>query len=143
MKTLDTRDLYKRKCELEELKEALENAREERNDIGDSPMSTQDEIDAANQAVQDGEADFGEDEQQELSEIEELERKVSDFMLGETMIPVDDFKEYAQQFADDIGAIDRNATWPLNCINWDQAADELAMDYSEVTYQGESYYVRF
>jgi hypothetical protein len=52
------------------------------------------------------------------------------------------FTEYAQELADDIGAIDKNATWPLNCIDWEQASDELLNDYSEVTVNDITYYFR-
>ena len=82
------------------------------------------------------------DIEDELAELEELEREISDFRHGETMIPVGDFENYAQEYANDIGAIGRNASWPLNYIDWEQAASELQMDYTEVSYQGESYYVR-
>jgi hypothetical protein len=32
--------------------------------------------------------------------------------------------------------------WPFTCIDWKQAAEELAMDFSTVTYQGTDYLVR-
>ena len=34
--------------------------------------------------------------------------------------------------AEDLGAIDPNAGWPLYCIDWDQAARDLRMDYTEI-----------
>lgn len=154
MKTLDTRDLYKRKCELEELKEAIETAQEELkehmeaeptladDDYEEAYATWEEEKEEFESAVDQAEYLFGTDEQEELSELEEIEGYASDFKGGETMIPTHSFKEYAQLFADDIGAINRDATWPLNCINWDEAAEELAMDYSQVTYQGQDYYVR-
>lgn len=58
------------------------------------------------------------------------------------MIDADDFEEYAQELAEDIGAIDRNLTWPNNCIDWEKAADELKYDYSEVDIEGRTYYFR-
>ena len=58
------------------------------------------------------------------------------------MIAEDDFEEYAEELADSIGAIVSNAGWPNNCIDWKQAARELAQDYSEVEYQGRYYYWR-
>jgi hypothetical protein len=42
------------------------------------------------------------------------------------------FTEYAQELAEEIGAVDADAKWPNNCIDWDQAARELQMDYSSV-----------
>jgi antirestriction protein len=51
-------------------------------------------------------------------------------------------KAYAQDFAEDIGAIDRNAGWPLGCIDWEAAADELKSDYSSIEFDGVTYWVR-
>lgn len=53
-----------------------------------------------------------------------------------------DFEEYAQEFAEDIGAINRDATWPNNCIDWELAAQELQHDYSTVEYDGVTYWYR-
>jgi len=49
-----------------------------------------------------------------------------------TMIPEDEFEDYAQQLAEDIGAIGKDNQWPLNCIDWEDASEELKNDYSEV-----------
>ncbi|MGH7261474.1 MAG: antirestriction protein ArdA [Nitrospiraceae bacterium] len=52
------------------------------------------------------------------------------------------FETYAQELAEDIGAINKDATWPNNCIDWEQAARDLQMDYSSVDYGGVEYWVR-
>lgn len=53
------------------------------------------------------------------------------------------FKEYAMELADDIGAIKPGEhSWPYTCIDWDQAARELRMDYTGVDFDGVTYYVR-
>jgi hypothetical protein len=44
--------------------------------------------------------------------------------------------------AEDIGAIGSDASWPLYCIDWKQAARDLQMDYSAVEFMGQTYYVR-
>ena len=59
-----------------------------------------------------------------------------------TMIPADDFTDYAQELAEDIGAIDRDAKWPVYCIDWERAARELKMDYASVRVNGTTYYFR-
>lgn len=61
---------------------------------------------------------------------------------GISFIRDDYFVEYAKELADDIGAIDRNATWPLNHINWELAAEDLKWDYSSVEFGGETYWYR-
>lgn len=42
------------------------------------------------------------------------------------------FEDYARGLADDIGAVNAEATWPNNCIDWERAARELQQDYSTV-----------
>lgn len=52
------------------------------------------------------------------------------------------FQDYAQELAEDIGAINSEAGWPTGCIDWEQAADELLIDYSSVEFEGITYYYR-
>lgn len=59
-----------------------------------------------------------------------------------TMIADWYFRDYAQELADDIGAINSDATWPNNCIDWDKAARDLRMDYISVEFYGRTYWVR-
>jgi len=42
-----------------------------------------------------------------------------------------DDEDFAQEMADQLGAIDKNAQWPMTCIDWERAARELMYDYSE------------
>src|SRR5919108_3861575 len=51
---------------------------------------------------------------------------------GVFLIRSDMFQEYAEEFAEDIGAIDPRASWPLCHIDWKAAADDLKQDYTEV-----------
>lgn len=59
-----------------------------------------------------------------------------------TLIRDSYFRTYAQELAEDIGAINENASWPNNCIDWDQATRELRMDYSSIEYGGVTYWTR-
>lgn len=59
-----------------------------------------------------------------------------------TMIHERYFKDYAMELADDTGAIDSDAGWPMSCIDWDQAARELRMDYTSVSFGGHDYWTR-
>lgn len=52
------------------------------------------------------------------------------------------FETYAQDFAEDIGAINREADWPANHIDWEAAADSLKMDFTEYTIGRYTYYGR-
>ena len=85
-------------------------------------------------------------ESDELIALQDLAKEASDYapdwLHGETLIRDDYFEEYAQQFADDIGAIDSNAGWPNNCIDWERAARELQQDYTQVDFDGTAYWIR-
>ena len=52
------------------------------------------------------------------------------------------FQEYAQDLAEDCGMVDTNASWPMNCIDWEQAALELQMDYIPIIIHGSTYWYR-
>ncbi len=87
-----------------------------------------------------------ESEQEELTALEALAEEASgyapDWQYGESLIRDSYFKEYAMQLAEDIGAINANASWPNSCIDWDQAARELQMDYTAVEFDGVTYWIR-
>ena len=59
-----------------------------------------------------------------------------------TLIRDSYFKDYAQQYAEDVGAIRDDVHWPCTCIDWDQAARELQMDYSATEFNGMTYWYR-
>lgn len=59
-----------------------------------------------------------------------------------TLIRESHFRDYAEELAEDIGAVNPNASWPNNCIDWDLAARELKHDYSSTEIDGATYYFR-
>jgi hypothetical protein len=73
---------------------------------------------------------------------EEAEGYATDWLYGETLIRDSYFKEYAQELADDIGAINEEASWPNNWIDWDKAVEELQMDYTTVDFDKVTYWIR-
>ena len=84
------------------------------------------------------------DKAKELATLEYLQSQCNygDWRYGETLIRDDYFEEYAEELASDIGAIDRNAKWPLNHIDWKSAAEELTQDYTLVSFDGTDYWIR-
>lgn len=88
----------------------------------------------------------GDDEKAELLALEELQEEVRgycpDWKYGATLVRDSYFRKYAQSLADDIGAIDLDAGWPCNCIDWDEAANQLQADYTAVEFDGVTYWVR-
>jgi len=67
---------------------------------------------------------------------------ISDWEHGETLIRDSHFEDYAQELADDIGAINSDAVWPNNCIDWERAARELQQDYTSIDFDGVTYWAR-
>jgi antirestriction protein len=86
------------------------------------------------------------DETAELRALEALQGEAEgycpDWSYGATLIRDSYFVTYAQELADDLGLIPRDAGWPCTCIDWDQAARELRMDYTAVEFDGITYWVR-
>jgi len=56
-----------------------------------------------------------------------------------TLIADEHFEDYAQELAEDIGAVNSDAKWPNNHIDWTAAAKELEQDYSTVDIDGNEY----
>lgn len=90
--------------------------------------------------------DWYEDTYNELKALESLQEDAKgyspDWTYGATLINDGYFEQYAEQLAEDIGAIDRDAKWPLNHIDWEAAANELKSDYTSVDFDGTTYWVR-
>lgn len=66
----------------------------------------------------------------------------STFDEGSLLIPEGEFTEYAQDLAEEIGAIDSDAGWPSGYIDWEAAADALRVDYTEIGLGDDSYLFR-
>lgn len=72
----------------------------------------------------------------------EGEDSADDWAHGVTIIREDYFTDYAKQLADDIGAVNSDANWPLTYIDWAAAARALKEDYTEIDFGGIPYFVR-
>jgi len=72
----------------------------------------------------------------------ECEGYASDWNYGETLIRDSYFQEHAQEFAEDCCDMPSSDQWPARCIDWEQAAEELKMDYTCVDFDGVEYWVR-
>ena len=130
---IDSRDILER---FEELKT-------ERDDLADAVEEAEGDEDTEH--AQNLFEAWQEDNEAEYTALEKLIEQCEgygDFAHGETLIREDYFETYAQELADDIGAIDRKAAWPTNHIDWEAAADELRQDYMEVDFAGTTYLMR-
>jgi len=137
---IDSRDIIARIEELDALREAVADAEEALCEYGP------DGLEEAQEAFDAAQGDFSDDEREELDALESLAEEASgyasDWKYGETLIRDSYFTEYAQELAEDIGAIADDAKWPCTCIDWEQAARELQMDYTAVDFAGVTYWIR-
>jgi len=79
-------------------------------------------------------------DKEELSKLKELEDDIGfDYEL---LIRESYFAEYSQELASDIYGINSITDWPFRHIDWDSAAEELQMDYSEVDFDGVTYFAK-
>lgn len=112
-------------------------------DIGDDIIDSRDVIERIEELEAQDARD--EDEQHELEVLQEIASEASgyaaDWQHGEALILDSYFEEYAQDLAADIGATNRNATWPNMYIDWAEAAKALQEDYTavDVTFNGREY----
>ena len=148
MNIIDTRDLYKRQCELQEELETLQDdidtaiaevSEEQAKGTGYDP-----ELATAAEDAEAALSDWQSEYQEELNDLNTLESEVGrEWMHGETLIPADDFIEYVRDLAEDLhGTAIRDAAWPFDHIDWEAAADDLESDYSSCEYQGTTYLFR-
>lgn len=92
-----------------------------------------------------GEDEPGEEEAEELRILKALAEEASgspDWQYGEALIRDSYFKAYAQELAEDCGMIPGNQSWPLYCLDWERAADDLKADYFTVDFDGVDYLIR-
>jgi hypothetical protein len=73
---------------------------------------------------------------------EECEGYAADWQHGEALIRDSYFEAYARDLAEDLGAIQRDASWPNNFIDWPAAVQALQSDYTSVEFDGVTYWVR-
>jgi hypothetical protein len=133
---IDSRDVIAR---IEELQNEKDNFQDE-NELPNSDLLDMTE----EQNIQWMEWDES-DEGQELKALIALQNDANgspDWEYGETLIRDSHFEDYAQELAEDIGAINKDATWPNDCIDWKKAASELQYDYMQVNFDGVDYWIR-
>lgn len=90
--------------------------------------------------------DLDDDERAELESLEafaeEAKGYAADWEYGAAFIRDSYFEDYAQELAEDLDLVDTNASWPMNCIDWESAARHLKMDYTSIDFDGVTYWVR-
>lgn len=132
---------------LDELKDLQEEIDDLEEDDPDAPA----ERDRLTAEMAEIVAEQDEDDKAELALIEKLLEEMKGYggnhqwegdWYPDALIRRTYWVEYAEQLANDIGAVNSDAGWPNNCIDWDKAAEQLEIDYSTVDYDGIEYLYR-
>ena len=137
MNTLDTRTLAERREALKQeiLDSFLENFPhyEEMTESFEDIRFEEEEIESWKE--------YFEDELKEVEEIDDIENELgSEFEYGVTLVDVDDFTDYCEELVSDIGDLPKDLpSYIANNIDWEGVAEDMKYDYTEVTYQGNSY----
>lgn len=82
------------------------------------------------------------DELLALEKVAAQGKNYGNWEYGETLIADSYFETYAEDLANDIGAIDRDAKWPLSHIDWAAAAEDLKQDYTSIDFDGITFWMR-
>ena len=138
---LDSRDVIARRDELKEERDAIYCCAEFSTGSGvhDEECNTEAK-DAAERELKQWDEDYGD----ELRALEAFISEGSDsWKDGETLVRESYFEDYARDVTEDIyGSEMLAASWPLTCIDWEQAARELQYDYTGADFDGVTYYYR-
>lgn len=136
---LDTRDLEKRRAELQSLADTLEEAMARLLEIpGTASPDSRDLVQAEAESAA---FEFAADERKELEELDSLESEVPEWYDGAALIPVDGWVDYCHELLYELGELPRDLPDYI-AIDWEETADNLKADYSECEYQGETYLYR-
>jgi hypothetical protein len=119
---------------------------------GTEPITNDEEVIDSRQVIeriaflQGGADDLDQDERDELATLLDLQDQAEpycpDWRYGEALVRDDAFEDYARQLAEDLGDISKDAPWPLSYIDWEAAAAALQEDYTEVQFDGVTYWTR-
>ena len=141
---IDTRDLQELRIELkdqilEDFNSTFNTELEYFEDI-DTFLNDEDSSNITSNEREDFN-EYWKGEMEQIKEIDEIENNVDEFEFGCTLIHEDYFEEYTEEMLIDCGDLPKDLpTWIE--IDWSSTADNVKQDYSEVEYQGETYYFR-
>ena len=136
MNILDTRTLAERREALKQ--EILDSFLEHFPHYEEMTESFEDIRFEEEEEIESWKEDF-EDELKEIEEIDDVENELgSEFEYGVTLVDVDDWEEYVEELLEDIGYIPKDFPSWIE-IDWESTANNVKVDYMEVTYQGNSY----
>ena len=77
-----------------------------------------------------------------LSTLADEGETLADWIYGVALIRDSYFVDYARDYAEDVVEGMRDAQWPFSHIDWEAAADELQTDYTNIEFNGVTYWAR-
>lgn len=137
-------DIEMQRVELNEADEELAVAREHGNEkaLEHAEYTLKEAGVKLKQAVDALDEWDGHDELHSLRELcDEASDYSSDWTYGEQLIRKSYFTEYVQELCEDCGDVPRNMPSYL-VIDWDETADNIAVDYTEIEFDGVPYMIR-
>ena len=137
MDIIDSRDIIERIDYLVQLQDDFQ----EDNELEDYPGYEESEEDSKWYEWDESEEGF------ELNKLQELTNEVQDYAEdwenGCILIRDNYFSEYAEELVKDIGDLPKDIpSYLYNNIDWDGVAEDIQQDYTEVDFDGVSYWVR-
>lgn len=142
---IDTRDIQDR---IDEINDEIDTLKEEINDLSNEIDDLEEEEEDGNQSLIDEKLDDIDDKkgeievlQEELKQLLEIKDEVPEFEDGNTLINADYWVEYCEELCKDCGYLSSDLPWWIE-IDWEKTAENIAVDYSIVEIQGETFYYR-
>ena len=77
----------------------------------------------------------------ELKTLKDMRDEISEWEYGNTLIPDDDFTDYAIEMLKDCGDLPQNIPWYIE-IDEEKTADNIKADYASIEYEGTDYWFR-
>lgn len=146
---IDSRAVIKRIEELRDDREVLVDARDEAKVAYDEATDDErsdgelgDDLEEAEKALKEWDES---DDAKELKALEALQEQAQgyapDWTYGATLISESYFTKYTEELLKDIGDLPRDLP-PYIAIDWEQTANNIRVDYTEVDFDGATYLVR-
>ena len=146
---IDSRDIIARLEELTEDRDALqEDINDKQQELANlNADADNDERTEALDALDEARSnlDNWEDKQEFeiLSKVAEQGEGYGDWSYGETLINEDYFEKYCIELVKDMGGMPKDIpSYIENNINWEGVAEDLKADYTEIDFDGTSYFMR-
>ena len=139
---IDSRDVIARIEELQELADAVREAKEAFGNLVDPDGP---EIECAEAELEAAKEAFDDDAQQELASLKALAEEASgyaaDWECGETLIRDSYFTDYARELLEDCGDLPKDLPHYI-AIDWEATARNIRMDYTAVEFGDVTYWIR-